>query len=401
MSLKIAIFTEVFLPKIDGITNRLMNTIRELKRMGHDVVVFAPDNAVDEFEGSPVVKTKSFHFRPYPGVKLTYPSPRILKQLRQHKPDLVHVVGPAVTGLWGTLCARFLGVPIVSSYHTDFPNYAQKYGLGFIKPLVWMLVRRIHNLAQINLCPSSATSKELTENRIKDVRIWRGGVDARLFHPSRCCNNMRFKLTGGKTEGPLAVYVGRLGHEKGLDAIEPLLQAVPDLRFAIIGDGPARRRLESRLPSDRVTFMGFLRGEELAKAYASADFFFMPSQTETLGFVTMEAICSGLPVVAADAGGTQGIIDHGRNGFLYQPNRVDEAASYFRQLIDDPDLRTKIKKYGLSQAQGFSWAQETMSLLSQYAEILQRSSQPAIKKKVKQLKLPLASYHVPSMYHHP
>ena len=150
--MRIAIFTEVFLPKIDGITNRLANTITQLKAEGHDVLVFAPLGTVDSFCGCQVVKISGVPFRPYPGTWFVWPSPKILAELGRFRPDIVHAVGPAALGLWGSICSRLLGIPLISSYHTDFPAYSVHYKLGWLRPHLWRCIRWVHNFADINLC---------------------------------------------------------------------------------------------------------------------------------------------------------------------------------------------------------------------------------------------------------
>ena len=211
---KIALLTEVFLPKIDGITNRLRHTLRCLEEEGHECLLFAPDTALAEYGATRVVRIPSLPFPRYPGVRVALPDPRILASLAIFRPDVVHAVGPAVLGVMGIAAAGALGLPIVASYHTDFPRYLPGYGLGFAGRAIWPLIRAVHGAAHVNLCPSQFTREELEEHGVRRVGIWRGGVDAELFHPRKRTLAMRLRLSGGRPEGPLLLYVGRLSRRR-------------------------------------------------------------------------------------------------------------------------------------------------------------------------------------------
>jgi len=383
---KIALLTEVFLPKIDGITNRLRHTLRCLEAEGHECLLIAPDTAVSEHGAARVVRIPSLPFPRYPGVRVALPDPRIAASLAAFRPDVVHAVGPAALGVMGIAAARALGLPIVASYHTDFPRYLPGYGLGFAERAIWPLIRAVHGAAHVNLCPSQFTKEELEEHGVRSVGIWRGGVDAELFHPRKRSLAMRLRLSGGRPEGPLLLYVGRLSREKNLASFAEVLDLVPGARLALVGDGPARSELETtlapHLAEGRVHFTGFLRGEELAEAFASADLFVMPSKTETLGFVVLEAMASGLPVVAAHAGGLPDVVVPEENGLLHHPDRPREAAQAIRRILGHEGLRRLLARLARKTAEGASWSAETRRLLEAYrrAIVLARQSRGALRR---------------------
>jgi glycosyltransferase involved in cell wall biosynthesis len=376
--LKIALFTEVFLPKIDGITNRLSHTLRELRQEGHEVLIFAPQQSVESFEGYRVVRIGGLPFPRYPGLQASFPSPRLLSELKAFQPDLVHVVGPACLGIWGTLASRLLHLPLIASYHTDFPAYMPLYGLGLLQGQAWNLIRLVHRQALRNLCPSRHTMRELAGHGVEHISLWRGGVDTTLFHPKKRSQKMRQRLSGGHSRSPLAVYVGRLGFEKHLDRLQILLRSFPQLRLAFVGDGPARAQLELQYQGDRVVFAGFLQGEELAEAYASADIFVMPSTTETMGFVTLEAMSSQVPVLAAKAGGTTDLIQNRENGLLYDPHNSVSMVEGMRELLQDKTLRQRLAAAGRQRAEQQSWRQETLALLESYRQTVTMAAQREI-----------------------
>jgi glycosyltransferase involved in cell wall biosynthesis len=383
---RVALFTEVFLPKIDGITNRLRNTLRCLEEDGHECLLFAPHTAPAEHGATRVVRIPSLPFPAYPGVRVALPDPRILASLAAFRPDVVHAVGPALLGTLGIAAARSLGLPIVASYHTDFPRYLPGYGLGFAEGAIWPLIRAVHGSAHVNLCPSHFTREELEEHGVRGVGIWRGGVDAELFHPRKRSLAIRLRLSGGRPEGPLLLYVGRLSAEKNLASFAEILDAVPGAQLALVGDGPARGALEAALASHavegRVHFAGFLRGEELAQAFASADLFVMPSKTETLGFVVLEAMASGLPVVAAHAGGLPDLVTPEENGLLYHPDRPREAAEAIRRILGSEGRRRLFARLARKSAEGASWSAETRRLVGAYrrAIVLARQSRGTLRR---------------------
>jgi glycosyltransferase involved in cell wall biosynthesis len=363
--LRIALFSEVFPPQIDGVTTRLSATIPELVRLGHEVTVFAPRSA-GAFPGARVIPVPSLPLPVHPGLEAALPDPRIAARLAGERPDVVHTVGPVCLGAFGAWAARALGLPLVASFHTDLHRYALGYGLGFASSALARWQRALHGLAHVNLCSSATARHELRELGVGRVDLWRGGVDPERFHPSKRSLTMRNRLSDGNPERPLILSVCRLASEKNLESLAWVMDALPGARLALVGDGPDRARLErvfARLP---VRFAGFLRGEELAAAYASADVFVMPSPTETLGFVALEAMASGVPVVAADVGGIHDLIRHGENGLLYDPAERKAAVAPIEQLLSSRGLRLQLARMGRKAAENASWEGETFRLLASY-----------------------------------
>ena len=370
--MRIALFTEVFPPKLDGITTRLAATLPELSKLGHEVTVFAPSNAAD-FPGVRVVRVPALAFPPYPGLAAGLPDPRVTARLAWLRPDVVHVVGPVCLGAWGAFAARALGRPLVASFHTDLVRYLSGYRLGFAKGALAAWLRALHRLAHVNLCPSSATRHELLEQGVPRVGLWRGGVDSERFHPSKRSPAMRLRLSDGRPDAPLLLYVGRLAREKNLESLAWVMDALPEARLALVGDGPDRRRLERVFTKLPVHFAGFLAGEELAAAFASADVFVMPSRTETLGFVALEAMASGVPVVAADAGGLRDVVQDGENGLLYDPRERRGALAPIERLLASRGHRLELARMGRKTAENASWEAETRRLVSAYERAVARA----------------------------
>jgi len=212
--MRIALFTETFLPKVDGIVTRLSQTVSHLQSLGDEVLIFCPEGGLSEYEGARIHGIPGFPLPLYPELKLALPRPAIGDAIERFDPDLIHVVNPAVLGLAGLFYGNQLDVPLVASYHTHLPKYLEHYGLGILEGLLWELLKVAHNQAQINLCTSTAMVETLSGRGIERVALWQRGVDTNLFHPSQRCEIMRFRLTQGSPESPLLLYVGRLSPEK-------------------------------------------------------------------------------------------------------------------------------------------------------------------------------------------
>ena len=225
-------------------------------------------------------------------------------------------------------------------------------------------MRLRHNRATLNLCTSVAMMEQLQRHGIERVALWPGGVDTGRFHPERRSEAMRARLTDGHPEMPLLIYVGRLSAEKEIERLKPILQALPGTRLALVGDGPHRNALADHFAGLPVHIAGFLRGDELAAAYASADVFVMPSRTETLGLVVLEAMSSGLPVVGARAGGVPEMIADGVTGTLFDTEA--QAIAAIRSYLQCPEKRRSIGLAARAYAAEHSWRAATLTLLEHY-----------------------------------
>ena len=373
--MKIAFFTETFLPATDGVVTRLRHTIEELRRSGDEVLVFAPrypNGGPDSYAGAPIYRVIGVPFPPYPSVRLCPPHPGIGRALKRFDPDLIHAVNPFILGPGGAFYARRNEVPLVASYHTNVAAYARFYGFGFMENATRSWTRTWHNRARINLCTSEATRDYLLSEGIKRVRLWPQGVDARLFHPSRASREWRERLSGGDPEAKILLYVGRLAPEKNIERLKVALSATPDARLAIVGKGPAGRDLEREFAGTRTVFTGLLTGEDLAAAYASADLFVFPSTTETLGMAMIEALASGVPVVAARRGAIHEVVSEGENGLLYEPDSDEELIAAVRRILEDDALRHSLGREARVAAEKRDWEASTAALRGYYEGALER-----------------------------
>ena len=374
--MRIALFTETFLPKVDGIVTRLKHTVEHLQRFDDQVLVFSPEGGLREYKGAKIHGVSGFPLPLYPELKLALPRPSIGEAVEAFKPDLIHVVNPAVLGLAGIYYSKSLGIPLVASYHTHLPKYLEHYGLGMLEGLLWELLKGVHNQAQLNLCTSTVMQQELTEHGIERVEVWQRGVDTELFRPELASQEMRSHLSQGYPEAPLLIYIGRLSAEKEIDRIKPVLETIPNARLALVGDGPYREELEKHFADTPTHFVGYLAGEELASAYASADAFIFPSRTETLGLVLLEAMAAGCPVVAARSGGIPDIVTDGVNGYMFDPTDEQGAIAAAQRLFDPGNERETLRQNARLEAERWGWAAATRQLKQFYQDIVTAESMP-------------------------
>ncbi|MEH2350724.1 MAG: glycosyltransferase family 1 protein [Nostoc sp.] len=369
--MRIALFTETFLPKVDGIVTRLRHTVDHLQRSGNQVLVIAPDGGITEHKGAKVYGITGFPLPLYPELTMALPRPAIGYVLEEFNPDVIHVVNPAVLGLAGIFYSKILKIPLVASYHTHLPQYLQHYGLGMLEGFLWELLKGAHNQAALNLCTSTVMVEELTAHGIERVDLWQRGVDTELFHPDLANVEMRSRLSQNHPESPLLLYVGRLSAEKEIERIKPILEAIPEARLALVGDGPHRQALEKHFAGTNTYFVGYLMGQELGSAFASADAFIFPSRTETLGLVLLEAMAAGCPVVAARSGGIPDIVTDGVNGYLFEPTaNVQGALAATVRLLEQKEQRDIMRQNARQEAESWGWAAATRQLQDYYQKVI-------------------------------
>jgi glycosyltransferase involved in cell wall biosynthesis len=370
---RIAFFTETFLPATDGVVTRLRYTIEELARTGDEMLVIAPrypDGGPGSYAGAPIYRVPGVPFPPYPRIKLSFAHPGVGRALKRFGPDLIHAVNPFILGPGGIYYAGRLGVPLVASYHTNVAAYARYYKLELGSDAARWWTRQLHNRADINLCTSVATMNYLFEEGVKRIRLWPQGVDARRFSPDRASEKWRERLSDGHPEDGLLLYVGRLAPEKGIERLKAILREVPGTRLAVVGDGPAREDLEREFLGAPAVFTGVLQGEDLAAAYASADAFLFPSTTDTLGLAMLEALASGLPVIAARSGPSHEIVSEDENGLLYEANSPSSLVAAVRRLFSDDGFREALSRRARETAEERDWPSSTRALRGYYREAL-------------------------------
>ncbi len=369
-----ALFAGAYNHIADGVALTLNNLVDYLERQGIPVRVFAPTDEEPALDhAGTLIPVPSI---PFPGrseyrCSLGLTS-SVRSELEGFKPTLVQISTPDILGFQALRYAQSAGIPVAGTYHTHFASYLSYYNLDVVQPVVWRYLRRFYQQCDHVYVPTTAMMNILREHGIDTgLRLWQRGVDTDRFHPARRSSSWRRSYGIGEDEVVVAL-VSRLVREKGLDTyaavIERLERENVPHRSMVVGDGPARDDLEARLPN--TLFTGFLTGAALARAYASSDVFLFPSDTETFGKVTLEAMASGLPAVCADAVGSRDLIEDGTTGSLCPPGDCDAFTEAVRPLVLDSSLRNQMGTAAFERAQHFDLDAVHAQVVRHYDELL-------------------------------
>jgi phosphatidylinositol alpha 1,6-mannosyltransferase len=366
LNVRIAIITESFLPQVNGVTNSVLRVIEHLRHRGHDALVVAPGAGPTEYEGVPVVRTPAVDLPVVNSLPVGVPTRAVLTALTGFAPDVVHLASPFVVGARGVAAARRLRVPSVAVYQTDVAGFAEAYGLSLATKAVWRWVRRLHRMADRTLAPSSDSARQLRAHGVPRVHHWGRGVDIAKFSPTRVDHRLRRELA---PNGELLVgFVGRLAPEKQVERLAAL-NSVPNVRVAIVGDGPDMAALRHALPA--AAFLGPRYGADLAATYASMDVFVHTGPNETFCQTVQEAMASGVAVLAPDAGGPKDLVRHGRTGYLLPADRPGFAEALVERVtqLRDGDLRTRLSVGARTAVLTRTWPAVCEELIDHYAAV--------------------------------
>ena len=369
--MRIALVTDTYTPQVNGVTTVVVRIANALREFGHKVAVVAPRYPGHTSDDANELRIPSAAFPPYPAIRLSLPQfSAVARFLDPFAPEIVHVATEGPLGLTGRRYALRHKIPLVTSYHTNFPQYARHYGAGLAEPLVWKWLRWFHRPAVLTQTPGEAVAQELERRGIGRPAVWGRGVDTTHFYPERRSAGWRRWLAGGD-DTAIVLHVGRLAPEKNIDVLtHAWTQAHEHARqratFVLAGEGPETRRMIARMPWVRQ--LGFLDRGKLADVYASADICVLPSKTETCGLVALEAMASGLAVIAADAGGFRESIKHGESGRLVAADDVTGFAAEILSLVISPPRRVELGRAARVAAVARDIAPENLELLRQYAK---------------------------------
>ena len=365
--MRIAVVTESFLPQVNGVTNSVLRVLEHVRRRGDEALVIAPGAGDDDHEGFPVVRLPAVDVPAVSALPIGFPTRRVLTSLQDFRPDVVHLASPFVVGARGLAAARKLDVPTVAVYQTDVAGFAASYGLGLTARAAWRWTRRLHCGADRTLAPSSWAADALREHGVPRVHRWGRGVDTERFAPGRRDAALRAELA---PNGELLVgYVGRLAPEKHIERLAAL-DGVPGVRLVVVGDGPQRAALEEALP--HAAFLGLRTGSELARLYASLDVFVHTGPYETFCQAVQEAMASGVPALAPNAGGPRDLVRHGHTGYLLQPE-ADAFEPALREAVErlrDPALRARFGATAREAVAGRTWPTLCEELRDHYTAVI-------------------------------
>jgi len=379
--MRIALVTDTYTPQVNGVTTVVRRIAEVLAREGHAVGVVAPAYPDDDERRAGELRVPSLPFPPYPAIRLSLPfRRRVHRFLEAFAPDVVHVATEGPLGFLGRGWSVKHDVPLATSYHTNFPEYARHYGARVLEPLVWRWLLWFHRPARFTHTPGTAIRDELVSRGLTQTTVWGRGVDSVHFHPHRRNVTWRRSL-GIADDQALVLHVGRLAPEKDVETLIAAWRiAGPELgsraRLVVAGDGPEARRLRAALPD--VQYFGFLEREVLAALYASADLCVLPSRTETCGLVALEAMAAGVPVIAAEAGGFRESVRTGRNGVLVPPRDAVAFARAITQLVGDAPRRAALALGARATGVARDVRAEDRELIAQYRSLIEPSDPGAV-----------------------
>ncbi|MGE0876649.1 MAG: glycosyltransferase family 4 protein [Burkholderiales bacterium] len=361
-SLRVAVVTESYPPEVNGVATTIARFVEGLRQRNHSVQIVRPRQEADRGAADAPDRGRDFLVRGlpiprYPDLKMGLPAKKALARLWTYeRPDVVHLVTEGPLGWSALQAAARLRIPMCSDFRTNFHAYSRHYGIGWLNKPILAYLKKFHNRTRYTMVPTESLRSTLEGLGFRNLRVVARGVDTLRFHPCKRSIDLR-RLWGAGEDDPVILHVGRLAAEKNLGVLAEVhsrLRALePRARLVVVGDGPARRDLELRCRG--AIFAGTRTGEDLAAHYASGDIFLFPSLTETYGNVTVEAMASGLAVVAYDHAAAAEHIVHGESGMVAA---CDDSAAFVRHACELMRSTTRIRRIGASareRAEGLEW----------------------------------------------
>jgi glycosyltransferase involved in cell wall biosynthesis len=376
--MRVAIFTDTYLPEVNGVARTLGKWSRYLESQHIPCRIFAPTAPANHREevSNHVERFFSIPFFLYPECQFALPNPLNMKRaLQEFQPTIIHVATPFNLGLLGNHYARKLDIPVVASYHTHFDQYLHYYKLSWMEPTLWKYMTWFHANCRKVYVPSESTRQHLQHRGFPELEIWGRGIESEKFHP-KVDRHTVLQHYGVDSRKFVILFVGRLAPEKSIDVLIKAFLAVPQhlreqMELVIAGDGPMHEELSEIAKEHRnIRLTGFLHGENLRELYAAADLFLFPSATETFGNVILESMASGTAVIGAAAGGVQDNIRHGETGWLCPPHDVPAFTAAISELYAHPQLRAQLASAGRAYALTQSWDRIFARLLSSYEQAI-------------------------------
>lgn len=385
-SLRVAVVTETYPPEVNGVALTLARLVAGLRSANHDVQLVRLRQGDGEAARQAMVQDglqPSYHevlmrglpIPRYPDLRMGLPSKRALMRLWQlWRPDVVHIATEGPLGWSALRAALSLKLPVSTDYRTNFQSYSAHYGIGLLHKPIMAYLRKFHNRAHCTMVPTGALRESLAKAGFKRLKVVSRGVDTNAFDPAH--RNASVRAGWGIAPDDLAVLcVGRLAPEKNLEllvrAFDAIEQRDPRARLVVVGHGPLREALQVQCPN--AIFTGQLRGHALAEHYASADLFLMPSQTETFGNVTTEAMASGLPVLAYDYAAAAELVVDGVNGRLVPLGDAEQFVSAAWALASQPDVRRQLGAAARDTVLPLDWTRIVQQFEGVLHEVLTQS----------------------------
>jgi phosphatidylinositol alpha 1,6-mannosyltransferase len=371
--LRVVVVTESFLPQVNGVTNSVLRVLEHLRAEGHQALVIAPESSggITEYAGFRVKRVPSLEMKGL--LPVGFPQKMIEPLIDGFNPDVIHLASPFFLGNYASRVAERLDIPTLSVYQTDIAGFARHYGLTVAHDSLKRWVAKIHKRTTRTLAPSNWSCEDLKSTGVPNVHLWPRGVDSQKFSPEKRDINLRCELLGDRPDRKLVGYVGRLANEKRIDDLATL-DARDDIQLVIVGEGPARSRLERVLKNAR--FVGYQSGEELARYYASLDIFVHTGKHETFCQSVQEALASGVPVIAPNFGGPTDLVKHGWTGYLIDTENsysLNHAVNQILQLAEPALMGARARESVIER----TWLSVNNQLISHYTDLIAVKSEEA------------------------
>lgn len=369
--MKVAIYAGMFKENSDGAVKTLYELVNTLLLKGIEVGVWGFSITPQERKGLTLTKIISVPLPLYPDYRVTIPNPKLKRQLKKFDPDVIHITVPDLVGIFLMRYARKQGIPVLTSFHTDFPSYLKSYHLGIFYNLAWKTSKWFYNKSRITLAPTEEIIDKLKSKGIKHTKLWSRGIH--LDRYSIDFRSQSLRAQWGAKSKKVILYSGRFVKYKDLETFIEVYNLFKergpgDVLFVLAGDGPTRDELVRRMPDAH--FPGYLEGEELSRVYASSDILLFPSTTETFGNVVLEALASGLPAVVSDVGGCKEIIRKSLAGLVAKANDPLDFYQKCKQLVEGETLYKEMQQKGLKFAKKRSWNTINTRVINQYLFLL-------------------------------
>ncbi len=372
-SLKVLISYDIPYPRFDGVSNLLRNLHGYFARNNLDVLLVCPrdkhcfQNKYPEYK---TVRISGIRLPGYRDCNFALPQFGLDGIIDAFNPQLIHALAPFALGSSVIGFAKRKRIPIIGTFTTNIPEYVSYYKLGFLKPFAWKTFSIIHNNCDVNLAPSNSIKAEMEKHGVLRAAVWGRGVNAKSFNPAKRSEAFRALMTSGHTQRKVILYVGRLSQEKNIRQLFEATRREKNIHTVFVGDGPQRLNLERMFAGENVTFMGFLEGEKLYQAYASADIFVIPSLTEGFANVVLESFSSGVPVVGFRSNGVADLILESNAGLLANSQSSEDLRKAIFTLIEDPALHKELSLRARNYALSKSWKRCFDDLVTYYAKLV-------------------------------
>lgn len=374
-ALQVSMVSETYPPEINGVAMTVSQLVTQLVQRGHLVQLVRPTQAQDPgdaIEATETVRVPGFPIPGYREQRFGALAGRRLKQRwRQSRPDIIYVATEGPLGWAAVNVAQQLGIPAISGFHTQFHHYSRYYRIGWLQPLVYRYLKTLHNRTACTLVPTESMRQGMGKD-IESLEVLGRGIDCERFTPEKRSEALR-REWGAGSQDKVFLYVGRLAREKNIDlALKTFLQLRennPGIRMVLVGHGPDYSRLYSR--HEGLIFTGSKVGDELARYYASADLFLFPSLSETFGNVILEAMASGLGVIAFDDAAASIHVQHRNNGMLASPGDEETFIRHAQSVLANDAFLTSLRREARHAMEGKSWKKigaEFEQILMIYAE---------------------------------